>query len=500
MNKQPPNLARVAVMSGFALSCFGLLLFLWVTFGGPIPLKPKGYRVNASFVGATALAVEADVRISGVPIGKVKAIEADRATGRSDVEMEIRSRYAPLPSDVRAQLRQKTLLGETYVELTPGTDGAPKLPERGRIPVSQVMASVQLDEIFRAFDPRTRRAFQSWMEEQARGIDGRGKDINDALGNLGPFAEEAADVVDVLDRQQGAVTRLISNTGVVFEALTERDGQLRGMIENLNAVFETTSGRDRELQETFVALPTFQRESRATLRRLDEFARDTDPLVDRLRPAARELSPTLQDLERLAPDLRRLFTDLGPLITASRTGFPAAQRLLDDLKPVLQQLDPALDQIIPILQYVEPFKRELTAFFANSVAATQATDVQPGTGTQLHYLRTTNPANAENFAVYPRRIGSNRPLAYAQPGAFDKLKDGLEVNESRQCGRGVPVISQVADPVLTQLLPAPIKEQVDNLFLPATQNTQQPAPPCKLQAPQTFQGETLQYPHVKPRP
>ena len=36
----------------FALSCFGLLLFLWLAFGGPIPLKPKGYRVSASFAEA----------------------------------------------------------------------------------------------------------------------------------------------------------------------------------------------------------------------------------------------------------------------------------------------------------------------------------------------------------------------------------------------------------------------------------------------------------------
>ncbi len=500
MNKQPPNLARVAVMTGFALSCFGLLLFLWVTFGGPIPLKPKGYRVNASFVGATALSVEADVRISGVPVGKVKKIEPDRESGRSDVEMEIRSRYAPLPADVRAQLRQKTLLGETYVELTPGSAKGRKLPERGRIPVSQVMPSVQLDEIFRAFDPRTRKAFQSWMEQSAIGIQGRGKDISDALGNLGPFAEETAEVVDILDRQESAVTQLISNTGVVFEALTERDTQLRDMIVNLETVFRTTGERDQQLQEAFTVLPTFQRESRETLARLETFARDTDPLVSQLRPAARQLSPTLQDLERLAPDLRRLFRDLDPLIKASRTGFPAAQRLLDDLKPVLQQLDPALDQVIPILQYLKPFRRELTAFFANTVAATQATDIQPGTGTELHYLRTTNPVNAENLAVYPRRVGSNRPLAYAQPGAFDKLAQGLEANETRHCGRGVPVLSQAADPVLDALVPTQIQNQLNDLFLPATQNTQQPAPPCKLQAPQTFQGETLQYPHVKPRP
>src|SRR3712207_244266 len=114
----------VAVMAAFALSCLGLLLFLWLSFGGPVPLDPKGSRVTAQFTEATTLATEADARISGVPVGKVKTIEPDQVTGRSDVVMEIRSRYATLPSDVRATLRQKTLLGETYVELTPGSGDA----------------------------------------------------------------------------------------------------------------------------------------------------------------------------------------------------------------------------------------------------------------------------------------------------------------------------------------------------------------------------------------
>ena len=35
----------------FALSCFGLLLFLWLSFGGPVPLKPKGYRVTDRLPG-----------------------------------------------------------------------------------------------------------------------------------------------------------------------------------------------------------------------------------------------------------------------------------------------------------------------------------------------------------------------------------------------------------------------------------------------------------------
>src|SRR3954465_1494292 len=134
-------------MAGFALSCFGLLLFLWIRFGGNIPLKPKGYRITASFSEATQLAQEADVRISGVPVGKVKTIEPDKKTGRSIVVIQLDSQYAPIPSDAKAILRQKTLLGETYVELTPGSSTAKKVPEGGKLAVSQVSPTVELDEI-----------------------------------------------------------------------------------------------------------------------------------------------------------------------------------------------------------------------------------------------------------------------------------------------------------------------------------------------------------------
>src|SRR3954451_19836645 len=153
MQKAAPSFGRVAVMAGFALSCFGLLLFLWLAFGAKPRLKPEGYRFTASFSEATQLAKEADVRISGVPVGKVKTIEPDKKTGRSDVVIQLDSRSAPLPSDARAILRQKTLLGETYVELTPGTRTARPIPEGGKLKTSQVSTTVALVQIFRSFDP-----------------------------------------------------------------------------------------------------------------------------------------------------------------------------------------------------------------------------------------------------------------------------------------------------------------------------------------------------------
>ena len=145
------------------------------------------------------------------------------------------------------------------------------------------------------------------MQTQAQAIDGRGQDLNDALGNLGPFAEDTSDAVDILNRQEGAVRRLISNTGVVFDALTERDDQLRSLIENSNTVFATTAARDRELQAGVRrAADVRARVAPRRSTRLTEFADDTNPLVTQLRPAARELSPTLQDLAdaRAGPEAR----------------------------------------------------------------------------------------------------------------------------------------------------------------------------------------------------
>src|SRR5919198_4031938 len=132
MQKTVPTLGRLLIMVAFALSCFGLLLFLWLAFGGSIPLKPKGYQFKIPFKSATQLAREADVRISGVPVGKVKKTTPSR-NGRNVALVQLDPKYAPLPSDSKAILRQKTLLGETYVELTPGSKSAKPLPEGGTL-------------------------------------------------------------------------------------------------------------------------------------------------------------------------------------------------------------------------------------------------------------------------------------------------------------------------------------------------------------------------------
>src|SRR5687768_304793 len=270
MQKQAPSAGRLLTMVVFALSCFGLLLFLWLSFGGPIPLKPKGYRVDIAFPEAVQLAAEAEVRASGVDIGKVR--EKRQEGNRTVATIEIEREYAPLRIDANARLRQKTLLGETFVELTLGSRDSPSIPEGGRLDVRRVDEAIELDEVLGALDPYTRQAFRTWQQDLGASVEGRGQDLNDAFGNLPAFVEAGGDLFAELDQQKEALGLLVENTGVVFGALTEREDQLRRLVSAQDDVFTAIANEGEAFAETWRIFPTFLDEQRATMARLQSFS------------------------------------------------------------------------------------------------------------------------------------------------------------------------------------------------------------------------------------
>jgi phospholipid/cholesterol/gamma-HCH transport system substrate-binding protein len=450
MQKRAPTVWQLGTIAGFALSCFGILLFLWIAFGGPTPLAAKGYEVKIPFNEAAQLANQSDVRISGVSVGKVQHIELAPDGKHALATLELNDVYGPIPADTKATLRQKTLLGETYVELTPGTPSGPKLRDGGTLPAGHVAPAVQLDEIFRTFNPKTRLAFQQWMQNAALALKGRGADLSAALGELEPTFTDADRVLRILDTQENAVRQLIFNGGTVFNALSERQGQLRSLIENSDRVFSTTAKRNRELQETFVALPTFLDQSRLTLTRLQRFAANTDPLVQQLRPSARDLTPVVRDLGRSSAQLNQFFVGLRPVIGGARRAFPALRRLLvADFPVLLNGLPPFLRQLNPFLQAVSMYKQELAAFFGNASSAINAVgggvESQVGRPKGVKYLRVVAPLSPDVLAAFQNRLSNDRANPYHQPLGFASLPTGLASFETAQCAGG-PTHTVALDP------------------------------------------------------
>src|SRR4051812_18717795 len=380
MQKEGPSVGRILAMVIFALSCFGLLTFLWISFGGSVPLKPKQYELTVNFPEATTIAEAADVRLAGVTIGKVRSKGLDKDANRTKVVLSIEPKYAPLPKDTRAILRQKTLLGETFVELSPGDKSAGELPDGGTLANSQVEPTVELDEILRIFDKPTKVAFQSWVKESSKTISGTApEDLNSALGNLAGFAEDGASVLDVLDTQSTAVRHLIKNTGVVFGALNERKGQLHDLIVNSDRTFSALQSEQDALAATFRIFPTFLDESRVTLARLENFSQNAHPLINDLKPVADDLGPTVRDLGALAPDLETFFRRLPPVIEDSKTDLPDAADFLRGAIPVLRSVHVFLPQLNPILSYWN-FDQDRIAHFLSAGAAAFHYNVAPQPG------------------------------------------------------------------------------------------------------------------------
>jgi phospholipid/cholesterol/gamma-HCH transport system substrate-binding protein len=466
----------------FVLSCFAVLLYLWITFGGTAPLRPKGYQVQADFPEATLLAQTGDVRISGVPVGRV--VKMEREGNRTRVTMQLKSRYAPIPSDTRAMLRLKTLFGETYVELTPGSRTAPKLADGGLIPDTQIARSVELDEVLQTFNRPTRAAFRTWLQSQANAIQGRGTDINAGLGSLPAFVSSADNLLVTLDAQSAAVRKLVSSTGDFFGAISAREGELRGLVTDANSLFQTTAARNQDLADVFRELPRFERESIRTLPALTAFAREARPVVQRLQPAATAAEPLFEDVNRLAPQFDGFFERLNGVVAASKEGLPAFDRIVDGIPPLLEAFQPVLRNVNPVVAYIGQNKREVTAFFANVAAASQIRDMTPHA---LHFLRTSQTLGPQAATTYPHPIGQTRLNPYLAPGALTQLKDGLP---ALICGSGDPAPPGVFG-----------ETNLNDLFTKygfRTEDRAVPAPPCKLQG--AYPGFSGQFPQVTAAP
>ena len=419
MNKTVPTVGRLAAIVLFALSCFGLLLYLWVAFGGAVPLAPKGYRFQVALPEATGLVEPVEVRSAGVRVGQVADTVRDERGNRTLATVEMDREFAPIHRDARFTLRQKTLIGETYVEMTLGSSRAPEVQEDEVLAGSQVREYVQIDELLSSFDPYTRSAFREFQQDLGAGIVRRGLDLNGAIGNLPGLVGEARDLVTLLNTQNQAVRQLVDDGGEVFAALSENDDQLQSLIRNQSTVFGALQRERESLADLIRILPTFLGESRQTFDRLERFSRNADPLVRDLQPAVQRVRPTLEELSVLAPDLRRLFENVDPYIDVAQRGLPASREVFRELRPTFGALAPLLSEINPLLDLLGLYQHQVTdllgTFGSINAAKGFPTNVE---GSPAHVTRQFSPTGPETQAFWPNRRRANRGNAYLPPLAF----------------------------------------------------------------------------------
>jgi phospholipid/cholesterol/gamma-HCH transport system substrate-binding protein len=81
----------------------------------------EGYHLSAKFDSAAGLALGSDVKIGGIKIGVVSDMALDPNTYQAVVKMQIQ-RDTKLPTDSGAAVVSNGLLGDKYVDITPGAE------------------------------------------------------------------------------------------------------------------------------------------------------------------------------------------------------------------------------------------------------------------------------------------------------------------------------------------------------------------------------------------
>jgi phospholipid/cholesterol/gamma-HCH transport system substrate-binding protein len=107
----------------------------------------SGYELRAQFDRADGLDVGADVRISGIKVGRVLGQSLDQETYRAEVTFSVRNGIE-LPADSSAAIMSASLLGGKFLSLVPGGDER-MLKSGDQITLTQ--SSVNLEDLIGKF-------------------------------------------------------------------------------------------------------------------------------------------------------------------------------------------------------------------------------------------------------------------------------------------------------------------------------------------------------------
>lgn len=308
----PALLSRVhpllAGAIGFVVISFIVYLVFAVTAVQGNPFSHK-YTVHARFTNVVGLSKNDFITVKGVRVGRVSAI--DQAGRLADVSLSLDS--VRLHDDATAVVRPRNLLGETWLQVDPGTPSRPELPDGGVLAVQHTVSPVQLDEVLNTLAPPVRSALAQLIRTTGRGLDGRGEDLSVLVRESERTLGSTAGTVDAFDSPR--LGDLIATLNGATGTLARHSHQLTGMVDNANSLLAALAGDTRNIQAVIGHAGDALDRADAVLRdrtgglgdtigELDSATRSVTTLVDEARPLVDAVSPEVPTLIRAVNELQ----------------------------------------------------------------------------------------------------------------------------------------------------------------------------------------------------
>ena len=297
------------------------------------PWQSTPVRMYADFSTAQAVTPGQGqtVRVSGVQVGTIDSVKL--MNGFAQVAMGIDPKYKNLiHTDATALLRPKTGLKDMFIELNPGTTGAPMAKKGFVIPIQNTLPDVNPDEVLASLDADTRDYLRLLISGFGEGLQGRGNDLREVLARFLPTSRDIAEINGMLAKRHANLSRLIRSLNLLNTALAERGPQITQLVaasaEVLNA-FATESG---PIQRAIGDLPGTLHQTTQTLGKVQTFAAALGSATENLRPVGHAIvkaNPAVTDFARkttpvIRDQIRPFVIDSRPLVRALK---PASENL-----------------------------------------------------------------------------------------------------------------------------------------------------------------------------
>jgi virulence factor Mce-like protein len=256
-----------------------------------LPFTPT-YDIKVELNEAAGLEKTNYVRIGGVLVGTVEKVVAhqDAGTGRvvAIAYLKLQKSVQPLPADTTAIVQSVSALGLKFLQLEKGTSSKTLAPE-ATIPVAQTREPVQIEQLFKMFDEKTRVAAQENTNTFGDAFAGRGPGLNETIATLRPLVTNAIPVLHNLASPQTNLHELwVALDRAAVEAAPVAQAQANGWV-SLDTFFKAFAGVAPSLEQTIVGGPPALRQAIHSLPFEAPFTEKATEFMRLLRPSAAAL-------------------------------------------------------------------------------------------------------------------------------------------------------------------------------------------------------------------
>jgi phospholipid/cholesterol/gamma-HCH transport system substrate-binding protein len=296
-------------------------------------VQAKPFVLNAEFKTAQAVIAGQGqtVRVSGVRIGDIGNVELK--DGRAIVRMDIDDQYKDMiHTDATALLRPKTGLKDMFIQVDPGTNGAPVAKQGWTLPIDATTPDVNPDEILSTLDSDTRDYLRLLISDAGRGLKGRSSDLRDLFRRFEPTHKDLEAVNGAVAERRTNLTRLVNSLQQLNTELASHDDDLAGLVSSSSAVMSAFASEQANISAAVAELPSALQQTTTTLGKVQRFADVLGPATHNLQPAAKALDPANKAVTPFAKEATPLLAnDIRPFVKEARP-------LVRDLRPSAVQL------------------------------------------------------------------------------------------------------------------------------------------------------------------